>query len=434
MLSQLERYIFYVFVFCIPFEKRLILANWLPVYAGQTAVFNEWTSAFIYVSDVLLLSLLVLWLWCWVRDYRRRSYHSITIFLLIFVVIAGLSIFKATIVAVAVFRFLKLLEYIGLYFYIKYNFKKFELKKTLAVFIGSAFLQALTGIAQSYKQAAVGLRMLGESPIKIDSQGVAVFIVHGIKYLRAYGTTPHPNVLAFVLLGGLFSCFIYGVFYEQYSTKKSILIFSAFGLILWTFMLTFSRTMIGVGSVCLLLGFWIFRQKQIARYFIGLYLAISLTFCFVYWPQVISRLSVSYEEEAVQDRLIYNKIALSETRTHFLLGDGIGQSVPAMMKHFRDYPIYVYQPTHNVYLLIVSELGILGFLSIAGFVVFLHYDFSKYAPNKSFRYLVWIISFGLLCMGLLDHFMWTLQQSSLLLWAYCGIIAVYSFTHEDMVK
>src|SRR3989344_7914760 len=54
MLLLIEKYLFYFFLFAIPFQTRKIL--W---YEGWR--FNEWTSISVYATDLLLAILLVFW-------------------------------------------------------------------------------------------------------------------------------------------------------------------------------------------------------------------------------------------------------------------------------------------------------------------------------------------------------------------------------------
>ena len=81
---------------------------------------------------------------------------------------------------------------------------KADADRTAVAFIVGALLQAALGIAQFAVQHDVGLRWLGEPVLRTDMRGVAVFYdIHHAKILRAYGTFPHPNVLAAYLMTAL---------------------------------------------------------------------------------------------------------------------------------------------------------------------------------------------------------------------------------------
>jgi O-antigen ligase len=159
-------------------------------------------------------------------------------------------------------------------------------------------------------------------------------------------------------------------------------------------------------------------------------LAVGVIFCIFFWPQVRSRILISGDEEAVTQRILYNEIAGGVTKTNPLLGVGIGQSVVDLMHRFRYYPQYFYQPTHNIYLLISSETGFLGLIFFLLFIFFLFWekiglktDGRRRARPPAAIYPLLIVSYFLLS-GLFDHFLWTLQQGSFILWLSLVLLTI----------
>ncbi len=70
---------------------------------------------------------------------------------------------------------------------------------------GSLMAQAGAALAQSMRQSSGGLGLLGEPQLNPLHRGVAVTVIHGVRWLRAYGLTDHPNLLGgFAVMGGLF--------------------------------------------------------------------------------------------------------------------------------------------------------------------------------------------------------------------------------------
>src|SRR3989344_5277745 len=55
MREKLERVIFYLLIFAVPVQVRVILFEW-------TKPFNQWTSAYLYGTDLLLGALFIFWL------------------------------------------------------------------------------------------------------------------------------------------------------------------------------------------------------------------------------------------------------------------------------------------------------------------------------------------------------------------------------------
>ena len=70
------------------------------------------------------------------------------------------------------------------------------------------------------------------------------------------------------------------------------------------------------------------------------------------------------------------------TTSRPLLGSGIGQFVPYFMSKFKYLPATVYQPVHNIYLLIVSETGFIG---LGTFLLFLFFSICPSAPRSFYK-------------------------------------------------
>lgn len=412
-MIKLEQAIFYIFVFCLPFQTRLILQRW-------TRPFNEWTASFLYGTDILLVLVLLFWLIRAVRKKIRPKLGLNDWLLVSFFVVSAISVINAEIMALSFYRLLKLGEFISLYFYIKSSANKIFTVDTFALVIfGSGLIQAVIAIGQYLKQGSLGLKILGESHIGIDISNVAVFVAAGQKYLRGYGTTPHPNVLAAWLLLSLFAFyFLYSAGKLEYRRWPWLM---AYGLVLFGFFFTYSRVIIGVW---LLAGI---MYVLLARHHLKTLLPIilsTLLACFVfallYWPQVLSRIHISADEEAVTQRLAYNKIAQSVSQANPLLGIGLGQFVGNLMQKYKHYPAIFYQPVHNIYLLISSETGYVG---LGTFLLFLLSLFiGGFRKIKSFAFLAFGFSF--LLIGFFDHFLWTLQQGSLLFWSSLAMMTL----------
>lgn len=458
--GKLETWIFYLFVFSIPFETRLIVAQW-------TRPFNEWTAGFVYGTDILIFLLFVFWI---VRALRTKSSGEIKssfaetfklkwsnphLWLVGFFIVSALSIFNSRIVGLSFYQLLKLAEFIGFYFYLRSAFRGvFEFRKTLMVIITSGIFQAAIAIAQYLKQGSLGLRLFGESPLSINATGVAVFIADSQKYLRAYGTTPHPNVLAAWLFLAIFAFYFYYFYYWRKQAgnyvidvgkskspilhdcaKSGICLLGIYIVLLFGLFFTFSRVIIflwalgvAVGGLLLfkegLQGFWADIKQRLVAVIIVTLITGGL-FAVLFWPQVKSRVLISAGEEAVTQRIFYNKIAESVTAANPVLGIGIGQFVPQLMTKLKHWPVYFYQPVHNIYLLIASEIGLIGLVSFLLFLFWIFFGFvKKTGLKRPYHFSFLIFAFSFLLMGLFDHFLWTLQQGSLIFWMTLALISL----------
>jgi len=77
-----------------------------------------------------------------------------------------------------------------------------------ALWLVAALVTVQGGVAvlQFARQSALGLSALGELAIDPQGQGASVIEAGGRRWLRAYGLTPHPNVLGGYLGMGLLVC------------------------------------------------------------------------------------------------------------------------------------------------------------------------------------------------------------------------------------
>ncbi len=392
---MIERFILYAFLFAIPFQARLVLAHW-------SVVFNEWMSGFLWGTDILFCLLLVAWLVRRLRTGVPIAWSRGDLWLVAFWVIAGLSIFQADIPAISLYRFLKLTEYILFFFYLRGSIGtviSFS-SASLAVIV-SAFLQAGIGITQYVLQHDIGLRLLGESVLSIDGEAVAVVVAESQRFLRAYGTMPHPNVLAVWLMLGLWGSSWYFMYGPHRIVRRFVII--AMPILIIAFFLTFSR----IASILLIVSSFVFFRKQFIRVLAPLAVLVAVL-SIIFFPQLQSRFMLTVRDEAVAQRIFHAKIALAQIWENPLFGIGIGQFVPDLMRRLPHYPDTIYQPAHSMFMLIASEIGLIGLLC---FLMFLKY------LRGSLVFLAVILG-----LALFDHYFWTLQQGGFMFW---GLLAIF---------
>ena len=425
-LLSLEKLLFYFLIFSIPFQRRAI------IYTFGTE-FNEWNSAFLYFTDILIFGIFALWL----PRLRKTKIdlQFVDFILLSFLVFSFLSFFTAKNQFLTIYQFLKLVEFICLFFYIKFNFNQlFDFKKILQIFIASGLLQAVIAISQFFSQKSLGLYIFEESILGPQGAGVAKIDMSGFELLRSYGTFPHANPLAVFLSLSIFCLILlYALNGDKYNNFFAKLIFVVCSwFLVFALFLTFSRAII-ILTIILFIAYFVKARKKIIP--ILLLINIIVSFLMLY-PELNSRFNPTtlVDSQAVNFRLFYNQIALSMIKDSPFFGIGLGNYVWRMSEFnwnldlvkgafAKDgFGLWIYQPAHNIFLLIGSEIGLIG---LAFFIIFLFLIF-KNAFNKLLSlkskifYLSFILSF--LSLFFIDHYLWTLQQGSLLLWVGLGII------------
>src|SRR3989344_4629337 len=114
---KIEKYLFYLLLFSVPFEIKKFLWQW-----GRFKV--EWTSGFLWASDILIAVILVLWLVRILRSKSRPKLLKSDYPLLSLLGVALLSAIGVEITAVSIFQIIKLAEFIAIFFYVRCNFEK----------------------------------------------------------------------------------------------------------------------------------------------------------------------------------------------------------------------------------------------------------------------------------------------------------------------
>lgn len=442
-LIKIEKTFFYLLVFFLPFQIRLVLRQ----FSGK---FNEWSSAYLYLTDIMILALLVFWgmrifsnarllkkikpqesLYVSFCDFARKAVKR-DFFILAFLVVGALSLLVADNAKLGFYSWLKLLEFSFFFFYLKYNFSRFlDLEKVFQVLVGAAIFQSVFAIAQFFRQKSLGIKYL-ESPISPEMPGVAKIILDGKNIIRAYGLMPHPNILvAFLFLAIFGLAFLFFKNCGRIKTGGKII----FGLIatifLWAFVLTFSRVAAAIGLLFFLSWLvWNGRKKEFKKLILSVlsFFAVVLALLIlVYYSSLFARYSIENfgKSQAVDLRVYYNKAAWDSIKEIPVSGVGQGNFVWDMSR-LGLLPDWMYQPAHNIYLLIGSEIGVLGVLFFVFFLFLIWFGFVKAKVSFPENCLIFFFYF-IIITGLFDHYWWDIQQGQLMLWLVLGILASFGY-------
>jgi len=296
--------------------------------------------------------------------------------------------------------------------------------------IASGVFQGIIAVIQYIKQSSLGLKYLGESFLSPEVYGIAAFKIGEELIMRAYGTFPHPNVLAAFLFVAIYAFYL---IYANWDKENYWLLFFYVPM-LAGFVLTYSRLMgfLWVVGIVLRLSFIFFKKKlrkgylkQNIRRLVYLTIITVLVLVVIYITNIEAingRLGFSPSEEAYIMRVFYNKKSLE---SFSLFGYGIGNHIEWLKSEMPGMPAKNYQPVHNIYLLILNEVGFFGLASFVWFIIFLSIQYFKNKSfEKIFHYSIYILFASFLIMGFFDHYLWTLQQGRLMFWFLLGIMAL----------
>jgi len=410
-MKSLEKIIFYLLVLSLPFQLRTQI--W-----AQGETFNEWSSAFFYLSDFFVLSLIIIWFW---RIGFAKGFKFRMTALVLFLVFVFLSLLKADNLAVGIYSCLKILEFVLLFYYLKHNFKKlFSFRKVAWLFVLGGLFQSYIAAWQFLKQGSVGLKVLGESTIGPYIVGAAKFVVDDDIVVRSYGLLPHPNILAAFMMLALFCLYYLYLSKKEYSIFWNLYYGFLYTILFTGLWFTFSRVIIFTFlAISFLYFIFIYkRYRPQIKFLILIYLVVTIVFFWLMWPLIEARATVTLYEQSFNLRVYYSKVAMYFIGQDPALGLGAGNFVWQFTETIPRLETWMYQPVHNIYLLIFSEIGFFGF------VLFLYFLYSNIIlKKKNFRQKTLLfLLLGFLFIGFFDHFFWSLQQGSLMLWLVLGIL------------
>ncbi len=422
MLKKTYTIFFYLFFAFLPLQLDVFLFG-SNVY--DSGFFNPYLNHFLYLSDIMLIlgfvffGLEILFSHDLVV-FKKFSFGDKNIFyffcLLLFSFL--ISLFFSVNLMNSIFYILRFCEFFAVYLFVVNDV--IDIKKVLIVFCSVMFVEAIIGISQYVLQESLGLRFFGEPVVNSTILGVAKVDFMDMKFLRSYGTFPHPNIFAGYLVFAIFSMM---QFFKN-SPKISSFFISIFLLALF---LTFSRT----GFVAFIVGFSVFslfvlnkldKFKLLKRVFFVVIGAAFLLFILKAFPLFIDRINSVYDL-SLQYRIIYLVIGFA-IFFHNPFGVGVGNFTD-VMQNFSLLKLspWEIQPVHNIFVLVLSEVGIIGFMVLVSFLVYLFiYSFKKKNP------FFISICFMLLILGSFDHYLFTLYQGQALFWL--SICALYPFKNS----
>ena len=126
------------------------------------------------------------------------------------------------------------------------------------------------------------------------------------------------------------------------------------------------------------------------------------------------------QNESIWRRIELARAAWEMFKTSPIFGVGLGNFIPQLPKFLIPKKLYFWQPVHIIFLLISAEIGIIGLLFVAYYLlVILRALWQKKNPALFYSLLAIIFT------GFFDHYWLTLQQSQLLLALIVGLSIGY---------
>jgi O-antigen ligase len=257
-----------------------------------------------------------------------------------------------------------------------------------------------------------------------QNSGISVVFSGTDHWLRVYGVSPHPNLLGGHLAAGVI--LILGLVIIFRGRQRFWLM--AVWLMGWiTLLLTFSRSAwlgFSGGGVLALILLWRGRHltrstlKGLATIAVAC-LGLTALFVWRFQPFLVNRIEValvSYETQAIVQRLDEARLAWQILATHPVTGAGLAQSI-IVTSNLPGTPI---DWIHSVPLLIAAELGVTGIILSGLLVIGLTAIAVQRWRRRSISMWQALVGGALIALGIamqFDHYVWTAPQGGLL-WAW----------------
>ena len=311
---------------------------------------------------------------------------------------------------------------------------KFSFKKIAWILVLTIFIQALIGIGQFVTQDdLLTSKWLGSSVQQAATLGTAVIETETGRWLRAHGTQTNPNILGGLLVIGIILTFflfkklqvtglprVSATILRGYRLRvTNIFLISNCLLLATALFFTFSRS--AWLALVLIFLFWLIKQskksfRQDSKLIIPAVLLIIILST-IYAPLVKTRFSntARLEQKSTQQRINQLQEFQNLVKTNPILGVGLGNYTTALQKKIPQLAWYDIQPVHNLYLLVITELGLVGFVLfsiIIWQVLRIKNQESRIKENKTILTILSVI----LIISFFDHYWWTYTSGVYLFW------------------
>jgi hypothetical protein len=170
-ILEKHKTIFFVLIFLLPLNLgKHFEFNWS--YTNGSLI--DYQVPTIYVQDILIIALLVMWVLSGVKGVFKITFPMF-MFLSVFVLANFLSLFVAQNVFAALYGFIKLLMYLGLFFYTisEFDYEK-DFPRVIKILGLVAFYISTIAIFQWFRQGSIfnNYLILGEQPYSFSTKNI----------------------------------------------------------------------------------------------------------------------------------------------------------------------------------------------------------------------------------------------------------------------
>ena len=418
-----SRIAFAITIFLVPFRWRAeLLARPAP------PLYSDYTDFLLFASDISLLVMFVLWACSMLLNLRTLKTGP----LFIFIFLVGLTLagwVSAPGSEDPILSQYHAIRFTALLLFFLYIVNEVKSASWVLVPVGLQILfQSLTAIAQSVSQSSLGLQKLGELTLDPDSIGVSVVIVNGLRFLRGYGLSDHPNIVGGCIAFGLVLMLAVILYGKQNTRALASIVFLAS---IPALALTFSRSawlsFFVAGSF--MVGFEAFfhRWDSLKRAAILSALSLLIAAPFIQKNILVFTTRVNSgnisQDDQIQERAYLIRAGNLIFVDHSVVGVGLGAAPFAMKKYFPEFRLN-YQPPHYALLAAAMETGVIGgsfyLLLIAAPALAFISHWREYS-SQPFIMGAFALLLVVTVVGFFDYYTWLYSPGRLWQWLSWGI-------------
>jgi hypothetical protein len=388
-----------IFFFLLPWQTRWIYAY--EFIEGQTFEFGKLS---LYATQLFLLALFFLTGKVQLEEKNEKIFRIGLIGLLAvlpgFFLAANLTIalHAAFLLSTAFALLLLLLD------------ERVDLHFQAGSFIAGLIPASLLGIWQVWSGISPASTWFGLPMHDAARLGEAVTGFFGDRTLRAHAGFSHPNILGGYLSVGLLALAWLATTTKSIWQRRSLLLLSP--LLLFTLFLTFSQSAWLGLALGVTLALLVYKMKGNKESKIAVMIIAALVIVSAYAYMIGTSVQVSTDALELETRSSQERIDMIVeypsvmSPASWLIGNGIGNYTIALADVHPDRQWWAYQPIHNVPLLMIGEIGLLGCVL---FLIFLSridiLNFSRF-PNVD-AIAAFAMGNVLLLIAFFDHYLWS---------------------------
>lgn len=437
-MKNVSEKLFLLFVFLLPWQTVYLLRE--IFVAGEKWQYGTIGMYFsVLILGIFYISLLLRFLrYGTVRQMINvASYKSVSLAVCLFIWLLA-QLLWAEDVTLALYKSILLLYAILLPFAVRYI--QVDRHAIVTVFVSSLFLHAVIGLWQFFSQSTFSSTLLGIAHYESFKGGVSVIESETGRWLRAYGGFSHPNIFGgFMAVGALLSA---GIWLEKRLSRSTFLHAGiAYAMTLLFFagvLVSFSRSAL-LGFFFGLIVLIYFARMHFTKWFAWMtlgvgFLSVALVFYTQYgdlW-QMRGGGESRLEQKSSQERISQFGESIELIKDHHVFGTGIGNYTRVLATENPKRPTWQIQPVHNVDLLIIVELGIIGGVLLGILLIIWLLDFFSIQKNQRNMLRISILAcLSALCIpAMLDHWLWT-SHIGVLVFGLLVALSVMHHTKKD---